>query len=468
MIEIRECMSYISRQYRTMLKTDSSVHNNLDNKRNVKYRRENTIRQYCTSISRQDIKIANSLVAELEKNKQQTRYIHPQVLKMFRRAQDLIRLGDHSIASKLLIRCLELNQYDSHSWLALARLEAKLCNYQRSREIFSQAVQKCPQNVHILHAWGHMEERHGSESIARECWSQAMEIEPCNAYVCHALSNLERRLHNYKGAQRVLENVIKVKPTSPLCVSLAEIERLQGEPEKARETILYGLKKCTSDRSKLYLALAWLEEDAFKNFFKAKKYIQDAIVNDSQNVRCYIAKASYELRQHEIENARKTLHLACNLKFAEDGQHYTMLSTLEYDQNNIPEAIRVLEEGARKFPGDQYLIQRWGAIESKTGNIQKARELFKKSVDIKPHAPTFVAWAILEEEEGSKALSPNIPPVRKEIPYEDIENVLKDITMISSNVQRIDSDNSLVTSSPNLLPLQQQLQAQLQLQVHPQ
>ena len=33
-----------------------------------------------------------------------------------------------------------------------------MCNYQRSRELFSQAVQNCPNNIHILHAWGHMEE----------------------------------------------------------------------------------------------------------------------------------------------------------------------------------------------------------------------------------------------------------------------------------------------------------------------
>ena len=98
---------------------------------------------------------------------------------MFRRAQDLIKVGNNTIASKLLHRCLELNPRDSHrlvnkeyfsncsnvviflrtnSWLAIARLEAKMCNYQRSRELFSQAVQNCPNNIHILHAWGHMEE----------------------------------------------------------------------------------------------------------------------------------------------------------------------------------------------------------------------------------------------------------------------------------------------------------------------
>mmetsp|Transcript_29229 Transcript_29229/g.62971 ORF Transcript_29229/g.62971 Transcript_29229/m.62971 type:complete len:296 (+) Transcript_29229:139-1026(+) len=44
------------------------------------------------------------------------RFIHPQVLKMFRRAQFLLRNGDNSVARKLLLRCLELNSYDSHRW----------------------------------------------------------------------------------------------------------------------------------------------------------------------------------------------------------------------------------------------------------------------------------------------------------------------------------------------------------------
>jgi tetratricopeptide (TPR) repeat protein len=86
------------------------------------------------------------------------RFIHPQVFKMFQRAQYLMRNGDNAVAQKLLVRCLELNPFDSHSWLALARLEAKLGNYERAREIFAQSLAKCPNNVHLLHAWGHLEQ----------------------------------------------------------------------------------------------------------------------------------------------------------------------------------------------------------------------------------------------------------------------------------------------------------------------
>lgn len=44
------------------------------------------------------------------------------------------------------------------SWLALGRLEAKLGNVDQARAVFTEAVTRCPNNVHILHAWGHFEQ----------------------------------------------------------------------------------------------------------------------------------------------------------------------------------------------------------------------------------------------------------------------------------------------------------------------
>jgi tetratricopeptide (TPR) repeat protein len=226
-----------------------------------------------------------------------------------------------------------------------------------------------------------------------------MELQPLNAYVCHALSNLEKRIRNFDRAREVLEVVVKERPTSALCVSLAELERQLGDSERAREVLLHGLNKCDKERSKLLLALAWLEEDAFDNAAEAKKLIDEAMVVDKNNVRVHVAKASMELRSGRINEARSTLRQATELQ-SDDGVHYTMWATLEIDSGNFREARRLLEEGAEKFPGDQFLLQRWGALEAKFGSVLKARELFDRSIIIQPHAPTFVAWAILEEDQG--------------------------------------------------------------------
>ena len=131
--------------------------------------------------------------------------------------------------------------------------------------------------------------------------------------------------------------------------------------------------------------------------------VEEALRIDGKNVRVYVAKANMELRMKKIEEARSTLRTASKFD-GDDAQHYTMLSTLEFEAGNVHAARRVLIEGAEKYPGDHFLLQRWGSMESKLGNTDKAREIFEKSVRIQPHAPTFVAWGILEEENGMRAL----------------------------------------------------------------
>jgi tetratricopeptide (TPR) repeat protein len=337
-------------------------------------------------------------------NNGQTRFIHPQVLKMFKRAQALMKSGDNEVAQRLLVRCLELNPYDSHSWLALAQLEAKLGNIERAKDLFQQSVTRCPNNVFLLHAWGHLEQKYGSEMVARDCWSQAVEIDPLNAYVCYALSDLEKRLGHFDRAREILETVVRKRPTAAICVSLADLERQEGNPEKAREVLRYGLDTCNKDRSKVLLELAWIEEDVFQNEEEARNLVEEALEIDGRNVRVYVAKASMELRMRKLEDARKTLLDATKFE-AEDAQHYTMLSTLEIEAGNSNEARKILKEGSMKYPGDHYLLQRWGSLEEKLGNTDMARKMYEKSVRILPHAPTFVAWGILEEEIGMRKLN---------------------------------------------------------------
>jgi tetratricopeptide (TPR) repeat protein len=111
---------------------------------------------FCSSVNK-EVNSASKR-GKVEEDERQQRFIHPQVYKMFHRAQYLIRQGNSTVAHKLLVRCLELNPYDSHSWLALGRLEAKLGNVIRAREVFVEGIARCPNNVHILHAWGLMEQ----------------------------------------------------------------------------------------------------------------------------------------------------------------------------------------------------------------------------------------------------------------------------------------------------------------------
>lgn len=114
------------------------------------------------------------------------------------------------------------------------------------------------------------------------------------------------------------------------------------------------------------------------------------------------------------------------------------------ESGNLEGARQALEEGARLFPGDVYLLQRYGTLEAKLGEIDKARELFQKSVMIQPHAPTFVAWAILEEEIGNNALSP--------LPRAIVETLIESQSP-SSGILDLDEDHAgdKLTLDPSLM-----------------
>lgn len=110
--------------------------------------------------------------------------------------------------------------------------------------------------------------------------------------MAHALSNLEIRQRNFERAKQVLETVVWKKPNAAICVSLAELERQSGHPDRAREVLEHGLRMCSKDRSQLRLALAWIEEDCFRNISQAYALIDEAIEEDPKNLKVYIAKVN--------------------------------------------------------------------------------------------------------------------------------------------------------------------------------
>eukprot|EP01031_Cornospumella_fuschlensis_P031186 gene31186-37693_t len=160
-------------------------------------------------------------------------------------------MSSHPKMTPLRLRALKVLKSRSlfiHSWLALARLEAKTGHLEIAKHTFEQAVQRCPESVHILHGWGQFEQKHGTLQQARQCYAKARELDPLNAYVAHALALLEQRLGNHDESYNILRYVAAKKPTSVVCVALAEQERRRGNAEAARQLLLDGLQTCTSER----------------------------------------------------------------------------------------------------------------------------------------------------------------------------------------------------------------------------
>ena len=93
------------------------------------------------------------------------------ILALFRRAQQAISNDDLPEARQLLHGCLEIDRADAHSWLALARLEARAGDAGLARTLFVRGRRACPGNVRLTHAQAVLEGRlgmHGRHCMCKQ------------------------------------------------------------------------------------------------------------------------------------------------------------------------------------------------------------------------------------------------------------------------------------------------------------
>ena len=157
------------------------------------------------------------------------------VIGLYRKAQDCISVGELDEARTLLGRCLELDKRDAHSWLSLARLEARDGNTATARDLFVRASGVCPGNVRLLHAHAVLERLAGQPEEARRLFRQAAELEPTNAYVSHAWGLLEESMGNVSAARRIYAELMDARPQVQIAIAWAALEVHEGQLGRARE-----------------------------------------------------------------------------------------------------------------------------------------------------------------------------------------------------------------------------------------
>jgi tetratricopeptide (TPR) repeat protein len=81
-----------------------------------------------------------------------------------------------------------------------------------------------------------------------------------------------------------------------------------------------------------------------------------------------------------------------------DAQLFNMWAMLEQRNGNLDSALSIVKTGRTRFPAEQSLLQTEGTIEERRGNFATAAELYCASTKIRPTAPAYVAWALLEDK----------------------------------------------------------------------
>ncbi|WVZ56705.1 hypothetical protein U9M48_007199 [Paspalum notatum var. saurae] len=120
------------------------------------------------------------------------------------------------------------------------------------------------------------------------------------------------------------------------------------------------------------------------------------------NLELWLYRAKVHTRKFEFAEAEKLIN-KCISFWPEDGRPYVALGKLYGKQSRYDKARAVYERGCQATQGENpYIWQCWAVLESKGGNIRRARELFDAATvaDAK-HIAGWHGWAILEIKQGN-------------------------------------------------------------------
>jgi len=341
---------------------------------------------------------------------------------MFQTAKGMEKAGKWNEAIDIFKKILVDDPLDSHTHLAMARLEARRENgrpttndsdqqqHSTARNAFQEGTRCCPRSVHIWQAWARYEETSGDLTRAKELFEKALRLDATNPYVCHAYGLMEKKIGNTKKAKTLWETALKKKPTAALVCSLGEILIAEEELDEARE--LYRQYQCRlkSERetTEVFLAAAWLEEQYFRDYDRAEELIRMSLQKTPQSGRANVALARLEGRQNRRNDlsgkdaTRKRLSKICTeiekgyVKGPENGRMFNAWANVEIKARKFDEAYRILQSGINLYPIDTSLLNSAGKMEERRGNYTGAKDLYQKSLSIEPSAPSLVALATLE------------------------------------------------------------------------
>lgn len=365
-----------------------------------------------------------------------TRGSSQRVRALFRKAKAAEREGRHNIARALLEQCLRLDPRDAHSWLALAKLAARGSRrlrqenanakevdhhdddpapepnetddvYAAARSIFRQGLQNCPNNVHLLQAFGVLEHRAGDRAAARKLFARGLAVDPNNAYVCQAWGLLEQRVGNKDAARRLFKSSVGHRANPEVFGSWASLEAQEGNNAVARELLQKGLDACggrekaSKSSANLYRSWAQLEE-RLGDLPRARELLSKAIAAQPRASESYTALARLEARRGSTKQALELIRTAAGLSPHPPASVFLAWAFIEWnDCRRVDAARKVLSDGHEMHPSDASILQTLGNLEDKCGNASAAKRHYEASIRARPTAPAYVAYALLEERRGN-------------------------------------------------------------------
>lgn len=335
---------------------------------------------------------------------------------------------------------LTRKRQDLPQWQRYARFELEQREYERARSVFERALDVNSTNVSLWLEYIQSELRERNINHARNLLDRAVTILPRVDKLWYTFVSVEETLSNFTGCRQVFERWMNWRPSSQAWIAYADFEKRYGEFENAREVFerLTSIEPTITDN--------WIKwaifEDELGNKDNTRQVYENAseiMINQNQiDEKLIISWAKWESKQQEFERARSIYKLfleklsrskAQNLfkeftKFEKqcgdkEGLEdvilsrrrreyedklvkspydydiwYSYLQLLEETAATKSELREVFERSIQKIPEIAekscwrryiYLWIRYAVYEELSGDIERARSVYKKCLEIIPH-----------------------------------------------------------------------------------
>ncbi len=344
--------------------------------------------------------------------RQQRRSSSSRVRALYQKGRHAIHEGRLESARALFKQCLELDVQDAHSWLALANLETRIghnsgnSSISAARKVFRQGLEHCPENVHLLQAFGVLEHRAGDRDAARRLFALGFEADPDNPYVAQAWGLLEERVGNKEEARCLFAKSVRHRPSAEVFKTWASLEARDGNTDRARELLRDGVNACHKrhqSKSEAYLLRQWAQlEERMGDLPRARSLLSQAIAAYPISENAYVALAQLEARRGSTKQALELMRTAAGLTECPPPYLFVAWARIHWNYcNDVSAARDVLAQGCELHPRDAVIFQTLGNLEHKCGHIEKATQLLKSSIAVRPIAPAYVSLALVEEEQNN-------------------------------------------------------------------
>lgn len=289
------------------------------------------------------------------------------------------------------------------SWSDAARREANAGNILAARHLYACAVSAEPSDGRVWLAWAKSESRLADFEQVSGVLSKATESIPNDAYLWHFWAKEALRAQGHTSAREVLQKGIKLcSNSSALLCELAKLECNSGNAEAARDLYEEAVSVNPSDSH------AYMDWAQFEIRCRRRRSARAIFANGVKRVSkydaavLYMAYAQFEMKEGNARQARFLFTRSAEAR-PRDKYIWQTWACFEEEQGNISRARQLFERGVIVHGGDVVeLWQAWGMLEQRAGNFDAARRLFARATKTNSlDAATWAAWGRLEATAGN-------------------------------------------------------------------